>query len=206
MWAKYEDITSRLGNPLWHDEHGVPRYDQFTRELVADIYAREIALVEIQCQACLKRFDVAFSYAPMQQVSNPNLPSLSEEVTDDTLHYGDPPRHDDPGGHGCAGETMNCNDLRVLQFWQMNQEYDWKRIPRLELRLEREENEVKEWPVDTLEGKHKKQAPVDRRLVEEALEVAVREQKPWPTALWPASRFGEIVRLLRLALEGDSDA
>jgi len=57
-----------------------------------------------------------------------------------------------------------------------------------------------------LEGKHKKQAPVDRQLVEEALEVAVREQKPWPTALWPASRFGEIVRLLRLALEGDSDA
>jgi len=137
MWAKYEDITSRLGKPLWWDERGVPRYDPFTRKLVADIYAHEIALVEIQCQRCLKRFDVAFSYGPMQQVSNPNWPSLSEEVTDDTLHYGDPPIHHGSTGQGCVGNTMNCNELRVLEFWRASQEYDWERIPRLELRLER---------------------------------------------------------------------
>lgn len=137
MWAKYEDLTSRLGEPLWWDEHGVPRYDPFDRKLVADIYAHEIALVEIQCQHCLRRFDVAFSYGPMQQVASPNLPSLSERVTDDTVHYGDPPRHEAPEGHGCPGESMNCNELRVLQFWRVSQKYDWHRLARLEVRLER---------------------------------------------------------------------
>jgi len=137
MWAAYEDITSRLGEPLWWDERGVPRYDRFTRKLVADIYAHEIALVEIQCQSCLKRFDVAFSYGPMQQVTNPNLPSLSERVTDDTIHYGDAPRHHDADGQGCVGNTMNCNELRVLEFWRVSQKYDWHRLARLELRLER---------------------------------------------------------------------
>lgn len=139
MWAAYEDIVKRLGQPLWYDEYGVPRYDPFDRKLVADIYAHEIALVEIQCQACLKRFDVAFSYGPMQQVSDPNLPSLSERVTDDTLHYGDPPRHDHPNAKGCSGATMNCNELRVLQFWRTSQKYDWHRLGRLEVRLERGE-------------------------------------------------------------------
>lgn len=139
MWAGYEDIIRRLGDPLWWDERGVPRYDPFDRKLVADIYAHEIALVEIQCQRCLKRFDVAFSYGPMQQVTNPNWPGLSEEVTDDTLHYGDPPRHEGPTGDGCGGETMNCNELRVIEFWRASQQYDWERIPRLELRLERPE-------------------------------------------------------------------
>ena len=137
MWAKYEDIISRLGEPLWWDEHAVPRYNLFDRKLVADIYAQEIALVEIQCQRCLKRFDVTFSYGPMQQAANPNWPSLSKEVIDDTLHYGDPPRHNDLSGQECGGETMNCNELRVLQFWRVSPKHGWHRIARLEIRLER---------------------------------------------------------------------
>lgn len=142
MWASYEDIVRRLGQPLWWDECAVPRYDPFDRKLVADIYAHEVALVEIQCQFCLRRFKVAFSYGPMQQVADPNLPSLSERVTDDTLHYGDPPSHGTLGEQRCTGETMNCNELRVLEFWRASQKYDWRRLARLEVRLEREEEEA----------------------------------------------------------------
>lgn len=37
MKASYDDIISRLGRPLWWDEHGVPRYDKFQPELEVEV-------------------------------------------------------------------------------------------------------------------------------------------------------------------------
>jgi hypothetical protein len=55
--------------------------------------------------------------------------SLSEEIA--FIHYGDPPNS------GCcpAGATMNCIDLRVLQFWARAGS-TWVRSPELEIELE----------------------------------------------------------------------
>jgi len=59
--------------------------------------------------------------------------------------------------------------------------------------------------LDILEGKHKEQAPVDRRLVEEALGMALRGQFARHAALGPATRFEQIIDVLCRALEGDPD-
>jgi len=91
MWAERNDILRRLGPPLWYDEACVPRYDPFEPKLAADIYAGEVALVKIQCQACLKRFKVAFSQCNAAVMFNPNLPALAQQIRADTLHYGDRP-------------------------------------------------------------------------------------------------------------------
>ena len=67
-----------------------------------------------------------------------------------------------------------------------------------------EEVEAQRGRLDILEGKHKEQAPVDRRLVEKALEAAVRLHTSLNLAgiTWDVAKM---VQLLRRALEGDSD-
>lgn len=77
-------------------------------------------------------------------------PSLAQQVRAGTIHYGDPPNTE------CcpAGATMNCWDLRVVEFWARGfalrrirepenkdpsmaaAEYnDWTRVPELEIEL-----------------------------------------------------------------------
>jgi hypothetical protein len=51
------------------------------------------------------------------------------------LHYGDPPN----AGCCLAGHTMNCIDLRVIQFWSRERS-KWERCPELEIELERLED------------------------------------------------------------------
>lgn len=52
------------------------------------------------------------------------------------LHYGDPPRH----SCGGAGETMNVDDLRIVEFWKRSRKGKKKflltRRRRLEVVLE----------------------------------------------------------------------
>lgn len=85
--------------------------------------------------------DEATSYMP---------PSLATQVRSGAIHYGDPPNTE------CcaAGPTMNCWDLRVIEFWargfslrairepenksptMLAGEYlDWARVPELEKEL-----------------------------------------------------------------------
>lgn len=93
--------------PQWWDENGVPRFAPFDRSLRPNIYADWIALVRIGCAACGQEFlvemsgDAAFGPPPEPE----------------TLHYGDPPWHHDQYGHPCAGNTMTCDDLGVVEFW-----------------------------------------------------------------------------------------
>lgn len=120
----YRDIRSRIDEPpRWWDEHAVPRYCEPAPSEVANIYAREVAFVGIECQNCRERFTVAFSYSPW-----PDREPLSERI--DTLHYGDPPNV------GCcaAGPTMNSEPIRVLEFWRLV-DFKWERVPELEVDL-----------------------------------------------------------------------
>lgn len=128
MHHHYSDITDKLGIPQWYDEHAVPRYCVFGPDEVANIYASQIALLEIHCQECGTPFLVAMSWDPFRYV---NRPSLKEEITDKSVHWGDPPNI----GCCCAGATMNCIDKRVLEFWERSR-FEWHRVRELEINLD----------------------------------------------------------------------
>jgi hypothetical protein len=123
----YEDITSKLGTPLWWDEVGCPRYEPFNVHMLNDIYAKEAVLLEIACQNCAHRFMVAMS----RSFFNSATP-LHILIRSGTLHYGDPPNY------GCCagGPTMNCDDLRVHQYWRKARKpYEMIRVPAFEVAL-----------------------------------------------------------------------
>lgn len=156
MNESYEDIRSRIPEPpTWFDEEAVPRYCSFHPTRCADIYADEAALVEISCQACGTHFLVAFSSQyVMNTIHRMNSEAywkletgeqrldwieaqsktpLADSIQDGSIHYGDPPNT------GCcpAGPTMNCEDLRVCEYWSRNnQQHEWKRNPAFEIVLD----------------------------------------------------------------------
>ncbi|MEM8774906.1 MAG: hypothetical protein AAGF53_07720 [Pseudomonadota bacterium] len=120
MHAHYKDILSRIEDPaLWFDEVAVPRFEPFSTRLLANIYAREAALVRIECQACRTGFDVAFtSLAASRKLPEEKEPDsrpamIRDHIAARSLHYGDPPNI------GCcgAGATMNSVPRRVLEYW-----------------------------------------------------------------------------------------
>ena len=119
MRASYEDLHALTSDPpSWYDENGVPRYAEFAPKLVANIYADEAALLEIECQACGAKFMVALSW---------DMRDLERE-----FEYGDPPNL------GCcsAGPTMNSVPLRVHEFWRRESYGEWKRISEKEKEVE----------------------------------------------------------------------
>jgi len=80
MYQLYEDITKRLGEPLWYDDHGVPRYDEFHPSML-DVYADFAALSEIACQSCGRRFKVGVPWSiAAQTAKNIGLPIGDSEV------------------------------------------------------------------------------------------------------------------------------
>lgn len=117
MHESYVDITSRIEEePTWWDENGAPRYGEFTPERCPDIYTHQVVLLRIQCQGCGKSFDVEMHSHWFATLPRPKK-----------LHYGDPP------AHGCVGDTMNCEDIEVLQVWTKHSAVDdWKRWHNLE--------------------------------------------------------------------------
>lgn len=142
MHNAYQDIRSRISeSPTWWDENAVPRYDPFATDQIADIYADECALVLIECQNCGAKFRVAFSASQYRAWVDNGMggaasfeaakDTIANGVRDGSLHYGDPPNAD------CcaAGPTMNCEDLRVLEYWRRNDARDWERVAELEIVL-----------------------------------------------------------------------
>jgi hypothetical protein len=123
----YKDIIKRIAEgPMWFDEHGVPRYGEFRPETIANIYAQACALVLIRCQSCGTSFPVAMSWDRTEVL---RTPTNVEQVR--TIHYGDPPNIE------CcpSGPTMNCLDLRVLQWWRKDPGHAWLRVPEFEIML-----------------------------------------------------------------------
>ena len=115
MHHHYEDLRKLLGEPVWFDEHAVPRYCDFSPDMTADIYADEAVLLRIACQSCDRPFDVAMTGS---------AGVLAAQIADGSIHFGDPPNV------GCclSGPSMNCIDLRVLQYWtRANPLHVWRR-------------------------------------------------------------------------------
>jgi hypothetical protein len=125
--ASYQDILDRIdAAPVWWDENGVPRFDPHHPDLCPDVYAREVALIRIECQSCQLGFLVQMSTGSPRARG-----SLTEMIRNKTIHYGDPPRHD----VDCmAGDTMNCTDIAVVEFWRWTL-LSWERVTELEIDL-----------------------------------------------------------------------
>lgn len=126
MLHGYNDIIDRIDEePKWWDERGVPRYCEFKPNVVANIYAKEVVFLLIACQSCRHTFKVAMSCSSMTLVLD-GFP-LKDQVKNQSIHYGDPPNT------GCCpgGATMNCDDLKVLEFWHQLK-MEWERVPELE--------------------------------------------------------------------------
>jgi hypothetical protein len=131
MHCAYKDIRDKLGDPMWWDEQAVPRYATFDPEIVANIYAREVALVEIACQGCGRRFPVAFSWASFESVHGNPVPPISERIIKKELYYKDP-----PNVGCCSGVCSTSVPLRVLEFWKYGKSpFDWERLKDLEISL-----------------------------------------------------------------------
>lgn len=119
MKSSYHDILSRISEPpSWFDKHGVPRYEAFSPEAVADVYTREIALFEVRCQACGRVFKVSRSG---RTIGDPH--SLTSSIDARRLCYGDPP------AVGCCptGAVMNSVPVRVLELWRRRGIEKWER-------------------------------------------------------------------------------
>ena len=140
MHHHYDDIRSRIAEePRWWDEYAVPRYCAFSPGEVADIYAHEVALVEIACQACGARFAVAWSRQRHEMSRNEDGKFWVREARPfdpHAFHFGDPPN----AGCCAPGPTMNCDDLRVLECWR-RENFEWVRQPEKEVRID-EPNEA----------------------------------------------------------------
>lgn len=141
MRAGYEDILALAAGkqPLWWDENGVPRFAEHHPHHCPDIYADEVVLLEIACQLCGTPMRVQLSTSSSDKLLAGALKrpykTLAEQVKNRTIHYGDPPHHNHPSGTFChAGCTMNCNDLRVVEFWSRERP-DWQRARDLEIYL-----------------------------------------------------------------------
>jgi len=118
MRRSYQDILSRIKDPpLWYDQDGTPRYAPFSFELCPDIYSHHVGLFRVCCQLCHKEFLVEM---------HANIFDHRIAAPPAKWHYGDPPIHDCP-----AGNTMNCNDLAVVEFW-VEDKFEWTRRPEFE--------------------------------------------------------------------------
>ena len=130
MHHHYKDITDKLGRPMWWDEAGCPRYCAFGPYETNGIYASQVALLEIACQNCGERFMVAMAFTKWRPEDFEDGASLRERIIAGHIHYGDPPNF-----NCCpAGPTMNCEDLRVVEYWEQVG-IQWQRDPLLEIVL-----------------------------------------------------------------------
>jgi len=135
MFPKYRDIlelADRVGiEPVWWDEHGVPRFAPFDPTALG-VYDRFAVLGEVMCAACGKYMRVgigrpknSFTYGRLSRYDMGTMKELIKA-------WGDPPRHDDQRiglrGHGCAGETMVCDPVRVVGTWERGKNLQWRQV------------------------------------------------------------------------------
>lgn len=128
MLHDYPDIRAITDKePLWYDAHGVPRYAAHHPDLCPDIYADEVALVEIMCCGeCRGTFMVQMSWSQLDSILHD-----SKRLSEDIGQYGDPPCHGYEDNAICSGSTMIADEMRVVEFWKRDN-HEWERVPELE--------------------------------------------------------------------------
>jgi len=138
MHHHYKDIIEAAGRePLWWDEHGVPRFVEFGVKQNANIYADEVVLLRIECQSCHAEFDVCMSSSFIERCFQHHawghpVRTLAEQIVHSQIHYGDPPNS------GCCGvgATMNSIPRQVLQYWTRDPNgFELKSCPEYEVEI-----------------------------------------------------------------------
>jgi hypothetical protein len=137
MKASFDDIRALTPLvPKWFDFNGTPRYCEFRPFESPNIYAREIALLEIACQSCGEVFlveqhrdDLGKAY---RRACGAKDIDLADSVREGTITYRDPPHH------GCSGDSMLSITLRVVEFWRRGSQIEWARVPELEVAFPQE--------------------------------------------------------------------
>jgi hypothetical protein len=140
MYPLYLDLREKLGEPLWHDQHGVPRYAPFEPDLLG-IYDRWACLFVVKCQACERAFDCAvgwdfLSYAATSRATDDELQEMVNRQHDPHyvlpkfVSWGDAPWHD--MDNQCAGTTMTTDIIRIKEVWHKvrteSQLAEWQRV------------------------------------------------------------------------------
>ena len=132
MYNYLADIIDKLGEPIWWDsEAAIPRYCRFHPDELNNIYAREAALILIECQGCGHQFKISEDWERMDEILR-GRKSLSELIKEGWfLGYSDPPNI-----RCCsAGPTMSADSIRVLEFWK-KENFEWVRCAELEVKFE----------------------------------------------------------------------
>ncbi len=129
----YQDITTKLGEPIWYDEYKVPRYCEFSPQQIAEIYANEVALVLTQCDHCHKQFKIAYSSDLLESISAP-FNYLKNHITKNDMQCGLPP-------NDTCFEIAFPNGLampiKVLEYWCKSPETkQWERDSTYEIPLQ----------------------------------------------------------------------
>ena len=133
MKPKYQDILDLASYPpTWYDQNGTPRYCEFLPHIVG---GQEAVLLKIECASCRERFLVAMNWS--DTMSEDDMYPISYFIKNYRAapNYGDPPRHNHKGNR-CAGETMTCDDIRIMEFWRRNDDLEWERVLGYEIRLD----------------------------------------------------------------------
>lgn len=127
MRLDYNEISLKMGTPLWYDCNGVPRYVECTPEGIT-LYGDYAVLMHIRCQSCGKNFIV--SVAPSRYGEN-RLPTPENEGD---FYYGVPPVH------GCTGDSMMSTSIRIIRFWRRDRDWaaGWQRDKRYEIDFKEE--------------------------------------------------------------------
>lgn len=131
MYISYSDILESVAAPPKWWLYGVPRFSAFGPGDVC-VYAREVALVQTECQGCRTRYDVGVTGSLRPKLAFYNA-----------LQVGDPPNA--CGLAGCSGRSMLSEELEVLEFWRRNGSFKWERDQSWERRLADYEG-VAPWP------------------------------------------------------------
>jgi hypothetical protein len=102
----------------------VPRYCKFAPGRIANIHARECALLAIECQSCGRPFIVALDASTANHNVirwpgyEPPRRTLADIIRSQEIQYRDPPNVE------CCpvGATQTSTIRRVLEYWERIQE------------------------------------------------------------------------------------
>lgn len=126
MHVLFNDITDRLGEPVWyyHQKVCVPRYESFKPDMCG-VYDDLAVLVRIRCQLCYKEFLVSVNSDKYSRYSYTKEGKYTERkiappTADEGFYLGDPPRHN------CTGDTMCSDTLAIVEFWQKDEDRESK--------------------------------------------------------------------------------
>lgn len=136
MYPIYRDLREKLGEPLWHDAEGVPRYAPFEPNLLG-IYDEWACLFVVRCQGCSRDFHCAAGWTITNGLMHLTAEQSKErfDKKDDAatvlplfVGWGDAPWHGYNGDDGqCSGTTMSTEIMDVREIWH-RVNYKWEPV------------------------------------------------------------------------------